>query len=100
MKEKIDPKSLPLAARITNGKNLFLNQDAKMSGATYGVLSTFWRIEGLPGLYSCQSRPLNGVAFVVAAYDQCPGPGQKSKLSWSKFVRETAVEKVLGLSVK
>jgi len=43
MKEKIDPKSLPLAARITNGKNLFLNQDAKMSGATYGVLSTFWR---------------------------------------------------------
>jgi len=43
---------------------------------------------------------LNGVAFVVAAYDQYPDPGQKSKLSWSKFVRETAVEKVLGLSVK
>jgi len=94
MKEKIDPKSLPLAARITNGK-----KDAKMSWATYGVLSTFWRIEGLPGLYSCQSRPSNGVAFVVAAYDQCPDPGQKSKLSWSKFVRETAVEKVLGLNI-
>ena len=95
MKEKIDPKSLPLATRITNGK-----KDTKMSWTTYGVLSTFWRIEGLPGLYSCQSRPSNGVAFVVAAYDQCPDPGQKSKLSWSKFVRETAVEKVLGLSVK
>ena len=85
MKEKIDPKSLPLATRITNGK-----KDAKMSWAAYGVLSTFWRIEGLPGLYSCQSRPPNGVKHVVAAYD----PG---KLSWSRFVRETAVEKILGL---
>jgi len=87
MKEKIDPKSLPLATRITNGK-----KDTKMSWTTYGVLSTFWRIEGLPGLYSCQSRPPDGAKHVVAAYD--PGP---PTLSWSRFVRETAVEKILGL---
>jgi hypothetical protein len=40
MKEKIDPKSLPLAARITDG------QRPNMGLSTFGVLSTFWRIEG------------------------------------------------------
>jgi len=87
MKEKIDPKSLPLAARITDG------QRPNMGLSTFGVLSTFWRIEGHPGLYTCRSKPPSGFQHVVAAFKV-----EKSKLSWSKFVRELTIEKILGLT--
>jgi hypothetical protein len=57
------------------------------------VLCTFWRIEGLPGLYSCRSRPPSGLAHVVAAFKV-----DKVKLAWSRFVRELTIEKILGLT--
>lgn len=91
MKEKIDPKALPLATRITKGRGA-----GQIGWATLSVLQTFWRIEGHPGLYTCRSKPPSGFAYVVAAYEICSDK-KVLKLGWSKFVRETTVEKILGL---
>lgn len=85
MKEKIDPKSLPLATRITDNQKC-------LSIGWYRVFSTFWRIDGHPGLYSCRSKPPAGFPHVVAAFRV-----DKTKLAWSKFVRELTIEKILGL---